>query len=412
MGGFDAHVAVVDTAPGAQADNAANIASLTGVIQRNPRDASAYNTRGVVYAKLGQYSNAIQDFSHTIALNPNFSGAYTNRALAYRQTNKNDLAMQDFNQAIAVNPNDAAAYLGRGNLRRSQNDFTGALADLNQSIRLNPEGAQAYHARGLIYQRQGDNVQAITDFNNAIDRDPFAGAPYQARGQSLMATGQYEKAIEDFNAALNVNANISEAWAGLGYCYEKLNNRPKALEVLLARDSGRSRQRGGARGDATPGLNWAIVRASLGAMDAGLGACAEARKLRTSSFEGSCAACHSPGARRLIAPLFQGSQTRRRHLRPAAAARDALHSRRLHVQFNVIKGGVLERALVAPVALECACPRRPLIAGRSGNDLVFADNMAAGIGPRHHGGIVRYEGTAREIIRAVPGPTPFSPILS
>ena len=138
--------------------------------------------------------------------------------------------MQDFNQAITVNPNDAAAYLGRGNLLRSENDFNDALADLNQAIRLNPEGAQAYHARGLIYQRQGNDVQAITDFNNAIDRDPFAGAPYQARGQSLMATGKYEAAIEDFNAALNVDANNSEAWAGLGFCYEKLDNRAKAIE--------------------------------------------------------------------------------------------------------------------------------------------------------------------------------------
>ena len=45
-----------------------------------------------------------------------------------------------------------------------------------------------------------------------------------------MATGKYEAAIEDFNAALNVNANNSEAWAGLGFCYEKLDNRAKAVE--------------------------------------------------------------------------------------------------------------------------------------------------------------------------------------
>jgi tetratricopeptide (TPR) repeat protein len=45
-----------------------------------------------------------------------------------------------------------------------------------------------------------------------------------------MATGKYEAAIEDFNAALNVNANNSEAWAGLGLCYEKLNNHAKAVE--------------------------------------------------------------------------------------------------------------------------------------------------------------------------------------
>src|SRR6201996_6479069 len=97
LGGFNTHVAEVDAEPGAQASNAGNIASLTDVIQRNPSDAAAYNTRGVVYAKLGKYPSAIEDFSHTIELDPHFSGAYTNRALAYRQMRKDDLATQDFN---------------------------------------------------------------------------------------------------------------------------------------------------------------------------------------------------------------------------------------------------------------------------------------------------------------------------
>ena len=47
-------VAEVETDKNAQASNAGNITSLTEVIERNPRDAAAYNTRGVVYAKLGQ----------------------------------------------------------------------------------------------------------------------------------------------------------------------------------------------------------------------------------------------------------------------------------------------------------------------------------------------------------------------
>jgi tetratricopeptide (TPR) repeat protein len=102
IGGFTptTHVAEVEADSAAQASNEGNIASLTGVIERNPQDAAAYNTRGVVYAKLGRYSNAIEDFTHTIGLDPNFSGAYTNRALAYRQMKKDNLALQDFNQAI------------------------------------------------------------------------------------------------------------------------------------------------------------------------------------------------------------------------------------------------------------------------------------------------------------------------
>ena len=58
-----------------------------------------------------------------------------------------------------------------------------------------------------------------------------------------------------------------------------------------------------------------------------------------------------------------------------------LCSRRLHVQFNVVKSGALERALVAAVAIECACPRHALIRADTGNDLDFADTPPVCVPP-------------------------------
>ena len=48
-----------------------NIASLTEVVQRNPNDAAAYNTRGAAYARAGQFSDAIADFTKAIQIDPN-----------------------------------------------------------------------------------------------------------------------------------------------------------------------------------------------------------------------------------------------------------------------------------------------------------------------------------------------------
>ena len=194
---------VAEVANQSPQEASANLASLTDVIQRNPSSAEAYNTRGVAYAKIGKFQEAIADFNQSIKLNPNNAASLTNRALAYR---------------------------GRANLLRVQGKLDEARADLDKAIKLNPENAQAFHARGLIYQREGLHEQAITDFDNAIDRDPFAGAPYQARGQSLIAIGKSDKAIEDFNAALNVDNKNADAWAGLGLAYEKSGNRAKAIE--------------------------------------------------------------------------------------------------------------------------------------------------------------------------------------
>ena len=111
-----------------------NIESLTAVIESNPKDAAAYNTRGAAYARIGKYVEAEDDFSKAIELKPGYAAAYTNRALAYRQTGQDDLALNDFNRAITSSASYGAAYLGRGNLYRSLNKFPEAIADLTQAI--------------------------------------------------------------------------------------------------------------------------------------------------------------------------------------------------------------------------------------------------------------------------------------
>src|SRR5688500_15590786 len=50
----------------AQGTSTVNIASLSEVIQRNPSDPGAYNTRGAAYARVGRYSDAIADFNKAI----------------------------------------------------------------------------------------------------------------------------------------------------------------------------------------------------------------------------------------------------------------------------------------------------------------------------------------------------------
>ena len=115
-----------------------------------------------VFIFIGQFDNAVGDFSKAIQIDPNSAAALTDRALAYRQMGRNDAALADFNRAIAANANHAPAYLGRANLERVQGQLDRAKTDLDTAIRLNPESAQAFHARGLIFQREGNQTAAIT----------------------------------------------------------------------------------------------------------------------------------------------------------------------------------------------------------------------------------------------------------
>jgi len=82
----------------------------------------AYNSRGIVYAPLGNYRQAIEDFNRVIEIKPGYAVAYNNRGNAYQSLGNYKQAIEDYNKAIEIKPfyaeaynNRAAAYLNQGN---------------------------------------------------------------------------------------------------------------------------------------------------------------------------------------------------------------------------------------------------------------------------------------------------------
>jgi tetratricopeptide (TPR) repeat protein len=67
-----------------QGTSSVNISSLSDVIQRNPNDPGAYNTRGAAYARLGRYSDAMSDFAKAVQIDPNFAPACARRTATTR----------------------------------------------------------------------------------------------------------------------------------------------------------------------------------------------------------------------------------------------------------------------------------------------------------------------------------------
>ena len=153
--------------------------------------AKTYYNRGIGYAKLKRYRQAIAEYVQAIRVNPRDAKAYRNRGLAYFRLNQDRQAVADLDQAIRFNPRDANAYFIRGlihqytNRNRRQSWLFGrgadtrlkqlrkAIADYDQAIRLNPRYAKAYKNRGLIYRYLYKNRrQAIADFRTAYKLRP------------------------------------------------------------------------------------------------------------------------------------------------------------------------------------------------------------------------------------------------
>ena len=119
------------------------------------------------YYGLGNYQEAVDDFSKAIELDPKNGKAYYNRAIVYGALGRNKDAIEDGTRAIELNPKDANAYINRGIDYIGIGNYGKAVADLNKAIELNAQDAAAYYARGYAHQKLSTFERALPDFRKS-----------------------------------------------------------------------------------------------------------------------------------------------------------------------------------------------------------------------------------------------------
>jgi len=113
------------------------ISDFTKAIELNPKDAIAFNNRGVAHDSLGQHEQAISDYNKAIELNPKYADAFYNRGIAHRNLGQHEQAISDYNKAIELSPKDAIAFIGRGVTAATLGKTDAAKRDLQKALALN-----------------------------------------------------------------------------------------------------------------------------------------------------------------------------------------------------------------------------------------------------------------------------------
>src|SRR5215467_1073897 len=84
------------------------IAACSRLIQGNPRNATAFISRGFAYERKGDVARAIADYDQAIRLNPTdarvYALTYTRRGMLYYNKGDHERAIADYDQAIRINP--------------------------------------------------------------------------------------------------------------------------------------------------------------------------------------------------------------------------------------------------------------------------------------------------------------------
>ncbi|MGB7520585.1 MAG: tetratricopeptide repeat-containing serine protease family protein [Spirulinaceae cyanobacterium] len=132
-----------------------------------PRDAVALLNKGYRQEVLGNYDEAISDFTRAIEIAPNYANAYNNRGATQGKLGNHEEAIADFNRAIELNPDFAEAYYGRGVEKSELGDYDEAIPDFSRAIELNPNDGYAYLKLALAYEALNNQEQALINYREA-----------------------------------------------------------------------------------------------------------------------------------------------------------------------------------------------------------------------------------------------------
>jgi tetratricopeptide (TPR) repeat protein len=131
---------------------------------------------GFVYAKMGNYHEAVRAYGDAIAASDRFTPAYVNRGLAYMMLGEDDKAINDFNDALRIEPTNGDLYFKRGVAYAQLGDLQRASDSLASAIEFAPAHREAYRSMADVQQRLGRAELAAQYRQKAAELDAAQGS--------------------------------------------------------------------------------------------------------------------------------------------------------------------------------------------------------------------------------------------
>ncbi len=215
------------------------LADYTKAIELNPRFYEAYENRGTLYKKKGNYELAIQDFTDLINKFVNLLHISAPDIRWNPQTGKPFLFVDDG----LINHKVTKALYNRGKVYLQKGDYTSAINDFFQVILENPENPEnidVYYHRGVAYIKQKEWNLALPDLNKFIERNSEHIDALYNRGSVYYQQKQYELALNDYNRVISLSLQNQNNYANCNQLAINCNlplvivNRVTELNAYLA----------------------------------------------------------------------------------------------------------------------------------------------------------------------------------
>jgi len=123
-----------------------------------------------------------------------------------------DQAIEDYTRAIELKQ-DPAYFINRGNLLAEEKDqFEPAIADFKRALGIRLSDARAHASLARTYRKMGKLEEALKSANEAIRFEAGNGSHYCRRAYIHAATGKLDAMRDDFEKAIALSSEDRRVW--------------------------------------------------------------------------------------------------------------------------------------------------------------------------------------------------------
>ena len=163
--------------------------------------AKAYAGRGNGYLGLRRFDAAIADF--TISLKyARSANVLSARCNAYRIVKKYEMAQSDCEAAIALDPKNSESHIELGVLFLDLGRYAQARNEIEAALQIDPSSAKAYYALSQLELEQGHSSLALAALSKCIVLEPMKARWYWERGVIYFSQGEIDLTGKDMQAVL------------------------------------------------------------------------------------------------------------------------------------------------------------------------------------------------------------------
>lgn len=145
------------------------IVASRGLLERNNKDATAFNNIGYALLQQKKYTEAIEQFTKAITIDPYWDYPYNNRGYCMLQLGDIEHALLDLDSSFEMNPYDSFVWRNLGAYYLATHEFEKAMQHFEEAEKIDPKTELINFYLGQVHLKLGNAEKSDVYLNKSVE---------------------------------------------------------------------------------------------------------------------------------------------------------------------------------------------------------------------------------------------------